>query len=324
MYQGTSNKSRLIIPLIALLFFSQSYQRLVYGQEISEAQRLNELRRLRDEIRLSDSLRSADVTVVMGERMITNAARQLVGLQILMSNGGILQLTSIECELKPAAAVVKIGVQAKSTVSVNLLLTGRLGTGEMRDDVFQVPFRITNVDLTNGPFTSLFLKTFLGSWLSPKKWNDELPPLEIPLEIAEAMQIRASRFNVEASPPMEISTPDYRSQLRFHISSLLVLDKRLALGLQMVQGPGPAGDGENVLRTSFPGSQDYDLPALENEVARLSENLASNSDLRLRLNRRVISRLLEQIAVAHGNDFSISLKPGRVRTEEVDTLVRVL
>jgi hypothetical protein len=312
--------NKYLAALFALLSLAIAPHRPVYCQQISEAERINELRRLRDELRASELLRNADVTVVMSERLIANSARQMEGLEIQLSRGAVLHLNSIGIELVPAAAIVKIGVQARSSINVNLLLTGRLGTGEVKGDLFQLPFLITEVSISDGTFTSLFLRTFLGDWLTPKKWNEELPPLELPLEIGEALQIRASRFQVEGSLPMEISTPDYQSSMRFKIRSFLVLEKRLVLGLEMNREQTVTA---KIIRTSFTESQAQNATALENEVVRLSEWLWCERDFRLMVNRRVISELLGQIAAAQRNDFTIDLKKCRIRSEEVDTLVKV-
>ncbi len=316
MLRRISNKMCLAASLMMPLLF-------IFSPQVNESQRLNDLRRLCDELRQSDSLRDADVVVVMSERTVIEAARQMVGMEIVMSNGGVLQVTSLEGELKPAAATVKIGVQARSSLTVNMVLTGRLGTGEIRNNVFQLPFQITNVALANGRFTSLFLKAFLGDWRSSNKWNEELPPIEIPLEISEAMQIPASRINVDGSLPMEISTPSYRSPVNFTIASFFVLDRRLALGLQMKQGRVGSGSRHHLIRASTHGLKDLDLNALENEVERLSSNLVSDGDLRVLIHRRVMSALLEQIAAAHRVDFNIRLKPGRLRAEEVNAVIKI-
>jgi hypothetical protein len=317
MRQRVSNK--YLAALFALLAIAAAYHRPVYCQQIGEAERINELRRLRDELRASESLRNEDVTVILSERLIANSARQMEGLEILLPRGGVLHLNSIGIELVPAAAIVRIGVQAKSSINVNLLLTGRLGTGEVKGDLFQLPFQITDVSISEGTFTSLFLRTFLGDWLTPKKWNEELPPLELPLEIGEGLQIRASRFQVEGSLPMEISTPDYQSSLRFKLRSFLVLEKRLALALEMIREQATG----KIIQASFTDSQAQEATALESEVARLSEELSCGRDLRLMVNRHVISRLLGQIAAAQRNDFTIDLKACRIRSEEVETLVKV-
>jgi hypothetical protein len=316
MLRRISNKMCLAANLMMLLFF-------IFSPQLNEAQRLNELRRLSDELQQSDSLRNADVVVVMSERTVIEAAKQMVGLEIVMSNGGVLQVTSVEGELKPAAATIKIGVQAKSSMTVNMILTGRLGTGEIKNNVFQLPFQITDVALANGRFTALFLKAFLGDWRSSKKWNEELPPIEIPLEISEAMQIPASRINVDGSPAMEISTPSYRSPINFTIVSFFVLDGRLALGLQMKQGGIGSVNRNHLVQASSHGLKHLDLNALENEVARLSSNLVSDGDLRVLIHRRVMSALLEQIAAAHRVDFNIRLKPGRLRAEEINAVVKI-
>ncbi|MBO0720661.1 MAG: hypothetical protein J2P41_07560 [Blastocatellia bacterium] len=326
--QRISNTSLALLALLAsATVFSH---RPVYCHQLIEAQRIDELRKLRDELRATESLTKSDVAVVIGERLLVHSAKQLEGLEIQLSRGGFLHLDSIDLELAPAEAIVRIGVQAKSSVNVNLNLTGRLGSGEVKGDLFQLPFQITDVSLSRGSLSSRFLRTFLGDWLTPTKWNKELPPLKLPLEISDALQIRASHFQVEGSLPMEISTPDYRSSLKFKIKSFMVLRKRLALGLEM--NPGQEVNGNNGT-----DSQKEDAPAppgnpsdppnlanLEDEIARLSERLWCEKDLRLTVNRRVVSWLVEQIAAAQKNDFIIALKECRLRSEEVDSVVKVM
>src|SRR4029434_2148230 len=121
------------------------------------------------------------------------------------SNGNALRLTSIESDLKAAAAVFKIGIQAKSSVTVNLQLIARINSGELEKGALRLPLRVTEVKLKNGGLSSLFLKTFVGEWLNPKKWNNELPAIEIPMEIAETMRVPSGRFEVAGELPMEIS-----------------------------------------------------------------------------------------------------------------------
>jgi hypothetical protein len=322
MRQRMSNKFLTI--LFALLLLAAVHHRPVFCQQISQEQRITELRRLRDELRVTESLKNADVAIVISERMLVHSAKQMEGLEIQLPRNGILHLNSIGIELAPAAAVVKISVQAKSSINVNLLLTGRLGTGEVKEDLFQLPFLITDVSISEKSFTSLLLRKFLGDWLTPKKWNEELPPLELPLEIGNALQIRASRFQVEGSLPMEISTPDYHSSLKFKIRSFLVLEKRLALGLEMIRDQTSIAASDQTAQPDLTDSLVQGPQALENEIARLSEGLDCERDLRLKVNRRVISLLVGQIAVARKNDFTITLKECRVRAEEVESLVKVL
>ncbi|HKX27222.1 MAG TPA: hypothetical protein VJ302_05980, partial [Blastocatellia bacterium] len=178
------------------------------------------------------------------------------------------------------------------------------------------------IALTDSPVSSFLIKSLLGDWLSPKRWNEELPPLKIPMEIGKSLQFPAGRFNVEGSPAMEISTPGYELQLRFVLTSLFVLDRRLVIGLQMTPN---SRLNETFVPASFIGSNDAnpaESAALENELARLGESLVCRSDLLVRLNRRVISGILTQIAAAHQNDFIIQLKPGRLREEQVEAIVK--
>jgi len=313
---------RIAIALFtAILCFAGA--QLAFGQQVGQAERLNELRSLRDQLQLTNSLRDSDVVVVLSERALSEAAQQLVGLEFLLSNGSVLKLTSVESELKPAAAIVKIGLQAKSSMTVNLQLIGRINSGELEKGALQLPLRVTEVKLMNGRFSSLFLKTLFGEWLKPETWSDELPEIEIPMEIAETMRVPAGRFDVAGEMPMEISTPDYQTPLKFAITSLLVLDKRVVIALRLDQG-APAAP---VIQTSFESANDNDPlappSALEDEIARMSEGLNSGGDLRATLSRRVINTLLAQMTAAHSADFNIRLKRGRIRTEEVNVIVNV-
>ena len=316
------NRTLALFPLLMLFLLFCADRPRVAGQPLGDTRRLDELRRLRDELRLTESLRNQDVVVIVGERSILEAARLLVGFEIMMANGGVLRVTGVNGELKPAAAIVKLDVQAKSSTTVNLTLTGRLGTGEIQNGSLQLPFQITEIALTDSPVSSFLIKSLLGDWLSPKRWNEELPPLKIPMEIGKSLQFPAGRFNVEGSPAMEISTPGYELQLRFVLTSLFVLDRRLVIGLQMTPN---SRLNETFVPASFIGSNDAnpaESAALENELARLGESLVCRSDLLVRLNRRVISGILTQIAAAHQNDFIIQLKPGRLREEQVEAIVK--
>ncbi|MGH9836166.1 MAG: hypothetical protein ACRD9Y_24340 [Blastocatellia bacterium] len=319
MRNVNSKNLRIALVVFAAMFCFVARSQVAFGQQIGEAERLNELRRLHDQLQISNSLRDADAVVVIGERAILEAAQRLVGLEILLSNGSTLRLTSVEGELKPAAAILKVGLQAKSSVTVNLQLIGRINSGEVEKDALRLPLQVTEVKLMSGRLSSLFLKTLFGEWLKPETWNDELPAIELPLEMAEALQIPANRFEVAGEMPMEISTPAYQSPLKFAVTSLLTLDKRVAIALRLDQG-APA---VSVVQTSFAGASANDPAALESEIARMSEGLTADSDLRLRFNRRVVNALLTQIAVAQNTDFDLRLKRGRLRTEEVTAIVKV-
>ncbi len=319
MRDTTSKKLRPAFSLSALMLCLVVQSQFAMGQGIGQAQRLNELRRLRDQLQITNSLRDADAIVVLGERAIIEAAQQLVGLEFVLSNGSLLRITSVEGEMKPAAAILKVGLQAKSSVTVNLQLIGRINSGEITRDALRMPLKVTEVKLMNGRFSSLFLKALLGEWLKTETWNDELPAIELPLEISETIEVPANRFDVAGEMPMEIATPAYQALLNFSLTSLLVLDRRAVIGLQLNQGP-PAS---SVVQTSLAGPNDNDPAALEGEIARMSEGLATDGGLRIRLGRRIVNALFSQIAAAQNTDFDIRLKHGRLRTEEVTAIVKV-
>jgi hypothetical protein len=303
--------------LLAICFCAQSQS--VCAQSFGESQRMNELRTLRDKLQLANSLRDADAVVVISERAIIEAVRQLTGMEFILSNGSVLRLTSVEGEVRSAAAVIRIGLQAKTSITVNLQLIGRITSGEVVRDTMRMPIQVTDVKLMNGRFSALFIRTLFGEWLQPETWNDELPAIELPLEFSEIMAIPANRFDVAGEMPMEITTPAYQAPLNFTVASVLVLDRRVAITLELNQGQRAAG----AVQTSYARAHGGSPAALEAEIARMTSGLTVDGDLRVRLNARVINALLGQIAASQNPDFDIRLKRGRMRTEEVHALVKI-
>ncbi|MDX2043081.1 MAG: hypothetical protein SF097_17815 [Acidobacteriota bacterium] len=291
-----------------------------------DPQQIVELRRLRDELKATDSLRAADAVVVISERAVVEAAQQFIGLEIKMASGNVVKLTSIESRLATGAAIVKLGLQYKS---VNLQLTGRIASGQISDGQMKMPIRVTEVKLLNGGVSGLLVKTMFGEWLKPDKWNEELPSLDLPLELNEAMEIPASQFTVGSSGdnnasggenqslPVEISTPAYKAPLKLTLSSLLVMDKRVVLALQinsMVSAAKPVAES---------ASNPQDVVALENEIFQLGALLTTDSDVRLRLGRNVLGSLLANIAGQQNPDMNFKLKQGRVRTNEINAGISI-
>ncbi len=289
------------------------------AQPMSNAERATELTKIRNQLRASNSFRNADAVVVLSERAIADAVRQFTGLEIALANGSVMKLTSIETQLVTGAAIIKIGVQSKS---VTLQLSGLLTSGEIKDGRMRMPFRVTEVRLLNGLISSVFIKTLFGAWLKPETWNNELPSLNLPLEINETMEIPASRFNVEGQMPMEIATAAYHVPLKLSLTSLLLLDRRAVLVLQ-ANSPVPINQSvvESVFADNDPSAL---LPTLLNEVTQLGANLSLDGDVRLRLGRNVISSLLSQIAWQQNPDLKFKMKQGRLRSNEVKTVVSIV
>ncbi len=318
MRNPTSKRTRLALAIFSAFVCLFIEAQSVFGQQIDDAERLNELRRLRDQLQLADPLRDSDLVVMLSERAVSEAARQIVGLEFLLPKGSVLRLTSVESDLKVGMANFKIGVQARSSVTLNLELIGRLHSGVFENGVIRLPLRVTDVKLKNGGLSSLFLKTFFGEWLNPKTWNKELPAIEIPMQIVETTRIPAGRFEIGGELPMEISTPEYQASLKFAVTSLLALDKRAVISLRLDDG-APA----KPVPASYAGADYGDPTALEDEIAQMGAGLNLAGDFRAVLSRRLINALLSQMTAAHNADFDIRLKRGRIRSEEVNVIVNV-
>ena len=322
MRNPTSKRIRLSFVVFSTILCLFIEAHTAFGQQISGFDRLNELRRLRDQLQLNDPLRDSDVVVILSERSISEAAKRLVGLEFLLSKGGVLKLTSVESELKTAAAVLKIGIQAKSSVTMNLQLTARINSGEFERGALRLPLRVTDVKLMNGGLSSLILRTLFDEWLDPKTWDKKLPEIQIPMEIAETLRVPAGRFDVAGDLPMEISTPEYQAPLKFAVTSLLALDKRAVVSLRLNQD-SPAKPIPASYVGDIADANAVDPMALEDEIARMSEGLKPAGDFRAVLSRRLINALLGNMTGAHNADFDIRLKRGRIRSEEVKVIVNV-
>jgi|GEM_PF-1244614 len=337
MQTVTSAKMRWLAALgscLTFILWCSPLRHPAARQSPDQAKYAAELRQLRDQLAASDSLRDADVVAVLSQRTLAAAARQLIGLEVTLAGGALLRLTSVVTELKPAAALVRLGVQASPSAggpaALDLSLTGRLGSGEINGSALRLPFQLTEVSLGSGEQPSPLLRGLFSDWLSPERWNAALPPLEIPLELSEVMEIPAGRFDVEGTMPMEIATPAYQVRVNFAVISLMFLNGRAVVALRLApdaaarENAATLSGRPEVNRAPTVDASEGDVAALEAEVTRLSQGLVSDGDLRLRLRRRVINSLLDQVATARDTDLTLRLKPARVRSEEVTGLIRTL
>lgn len=110
------------------------------------------LRQLRDQLVATNGLRDADVVAIISERAINDTAQRMKGLEIKLANGAVMKINAVAIELKPAAAWVKLGVEAEplgKLKSVNFRLSGKLGSGEINGSHLRLSFQLTDVGLRN-------------------------------------------------------------------------------------------------------------------------------------------------------------------------------
>jgi hypothetical protein len=278
------------------------------AQQGSEVQRLAEMRRIYTQLKTASE---CDVVMVLSEPAINQALQSLTGLEITLANGALLRVNSFAAKLRANAAEVLIGVQAQASAekrALNLRLTGILNNAERKDDALQLPFRLTDVTLGNGLLTPL-LRLWFGEWLAPERWNAALPALTLPRELTESVEIPAKQFEVTGALPMTVTTSAYQLPLKFELAAVCVLEGRLVIALRLAGTEAPA-----VMSTTR---------ATADEIARLSEQLNVERDLRARVSQRMIGYLLAQLASARNNDINMRLHPARVRQEEVEGFLRV-
>ena len=311
----TANKPQKIVGNWIIVFcFILCVIELTFAQTKSSA-----LQQLRDQLISTDSLRDADVVAIVNERAFNNTAQRMKGLEIQLANGVTLKIISAAIELKPAVALVKMVVQAEASTKlkpVNFRLSGKLGNGEISGAHLRLPFQLTDVSLgAEESKSATVLKYLLSEWLAPAKWNSVLPPLEIPLQLNQTIDIPATTFESNGEMPMTLTTPAYQFNLEFWLQSFFVLDGRavLALSLQLPM--------ETVLtpRYQIDGVEEGAETILE--IAQLAQYLTANTDLRVLVRKNAANNLLNKIAASREIDLTARLKPGRIRTEEIDALV---
>ncbi|MBL8203310.1 MAG: hypothetical protein JNM09_03715 [Blastocatellia bacterium] len=274
------------------------------------------LQKLRDQLVATNGLRDHDVVAVLSQRALNDTAARMAGLEITLSNGVAMKINSVALELKPAVGLVNLSVEVNPSSkfkAAKFRLSGTLGSGEIRGANLRLPFQLTNVAFGSEDTKSLsLLKILLRDWLVPTKWNEVLPPLEVPLQLNPTVDIPAATFESNGDLPMTIATPVYQLKIDFTLAALAILDGRavIALNLQPKSVPSQPSSGSN-----------EDEATLTNEIGRLTQHLALNHDVRLRVRKNAINDLLAKLAAARELDLTVKLKQGRVRAEEVDALI---
>ncbi|HEX4947425.1 MAG TPA: hypothetical protein VFZ34_12200, partial [Blastocatellia bacterium] len=274
------------------------------------------LQQLRDQLVATNGWREHDVVAVISERALNDTAQRMAGLEIKLNNGVTMKLNSVALELKPAVAQVKLGVEVNPSSkfkAAKFRLFGKLGSGEINGANLRLPFQLTDVAFGSEDSASLsLLKLLLREWLAPEKWNDVLPPLEVPLQLNPTIDIPAATFESNGEMPMTIATPAYQLKLDFTLAALAILDGRAVVALNLQPKPAPPPATTNSTE---------DEATLLNEIGRLTQHLALNHDLRMRVRKNAINEMLAKLAAAREIDLTVKLKQGRIRAEEIDALL---
>jgi hypothetical protein len=274
------------------------------------------LRQLRDQLIATNGWRNHDVVAVISQRALNDTAARMAGLEIKLSNGVTMKLNAVALELKPAIAQVKLGVEVNPSSkfkAAKFRLFGKLGSGEINGANLRLPFQLTDVAFGSEDSASLsLLKLLLRDWLAPEKWNDVLPPLEIPLQLNPTIEIPAATFEANGEMPMTLETPAYQVKVEFTLAALAILDGRAVVALNLQPKPAPTISATN---------DNEDEATLTNEITGLTQHLALNHDLRVRVRKNAVNDLLAKLAAARAIDLTVKLKPGRLRAEEVDALI---
>jgi hypothetical protein len=274
------------------------------------------LQQLRDQLVATNGWREHDVVAVISQRALNDTAARLAGLEITLNNGVTMKLNAIALELKPAIAQVKLGVEVNPSSkfkAAKFRLFGKLGSGESNGANLRLPFQLTDVAFGSEDSASLsLLKLLLRDWLAPEKWNAVLPPLDIPLQLNPTIEIPAATFEASGEMPMTLETPAYQVKVEVTLAALAILDGRAVVALNLQPKPAPTISATN---------DNEDEATLTNEIAGLTEHLALHHDLRVRVRKNAINAMLARLAAARAIDLTVKLKPGRVRSEEVDALI---
>ncbi len=308
----TANKPQKIAGKWVLVFsFILCVVNLTFAQTKSSS-----LQQLRDQLISTEGLREADVVAIVSEHAFNDTAERMKGLEIKLANGVVMKINSVAIELKPAAAFVKLIVQAEASSKikpVNFRLSGKLGNGEISGAHLRLPFQLTDVSLgAEDSKSAAVLKYLLSEWLAPTKWNSVLPPLEIPLQLKQTIEIPAATFESNGEMPMTLTTPAYQLPVEFWLQSFFVLDGRSVLALNLEPQP---------ITQTIPINGVEDDAATVREIAQLAQLLKTNNDLSILIRKNAANNLLAKIAASREVDLTAKLKPGRIRSEEIDALV---
>ncbi len=278
------------------------------------------LRQLRDQLVATNELRDADVVAIVSEHAFNDTAQRMKGLEIKLANGVVMKINSVAIELKPAAALVKLGVQAEVSSKVkpiNFRLSGKLGSGEISGSHLRLPYQLTDVALgAEDSKSATVLKFLLSEWLAPAKWNSVLPPLEIPLQLKQTIEIPAATFESNGEMPMTLTTPAYQINLEFWLQSFFVLDGRAAIAMNFQ----PTVEKAVIPEGRVDDEADDDDAENINVIVHLTQHLTTSNDVRVLVRKNAANNLLTKLATSREIDLTVKLKPGRIRAEEVNAV----
>jgi hypothetical protein len=128
------------------------------------------------------------------------------------------------------------------------------------------------------------------------------------------MEIPAATFDTDGELPMTLETPSYQVQANFWLASFAVLEGRAVIALELQ----PPAEAPAVPRLDRGAETEA---TVSQEIARLTEHLSLDQDVRLRVRKEAVNDLLAKLAAARAIDLTVKLKPGRLRAEEIDALV---
>lgn len=257
----------------------------------------------------SQAAANADLLLIFHENALNQAAQQLIGLEFTLANGAVLQVTALRARLLATGVELKLDVQAQAAPAaktIKLQLTGWLASATTTlasDGALQLPFKLTDIALANGALAPL-LKAWLGDWLTPERWNAALPPLRLPKELTQTLQIPAAQFEVKGQLPMQVTTAAYQLPLKFTPTALFFLEGRAVVALRLEAAT--VGTSVTLAATSA-----------------IQTDLSATRDLRARLSRNLLTEMLARLAAAREDDIQLQLQPARVRQEQPGGLLNV-
>lgn len=183
-------------------------------------------------------LDSADTGMFLSERLVNDAARQMIGGRGWIDPGTPYRIDSLWIRLHPGSALATLRLAVRSEtygVDIDLLmdclLTFRMDRGELAAD-FE-PFNISPVVSAGGLLASAdeLIRDLVKVKLA--RMREELPPMRFPVEFTNQIAIERSRTEVKGKPRLVIDFPRRVINSSVQLREILVFDGSVYLSFAL-------------------------------------------------------------------------------------------
>ncbi|MFH1052584.1 MAG: hypothetical protein V1779_16820 [bacterium] len=179
-----------------------------------------------------------DLTVVLDEKFMNNLLDNYESATGMLDDATDYVIKGVEAKLVNGSAIASFELLAHNethNIDVNLLLDCLIMIETKGKDLLLKvePFNISPILTTRGIYSSAeeLIKKLIK--LNLANLNKSLPPLKIPLNIENEIQIAGSKTDVKSNINLTIINPDRNVKFILKINDILFFNEKILIGLNL-------------------------------------------------------------------------------------------